>query len=161
MVFQVYWWFTLFQLQIYSLCPYIFIHLHTTNSFSAGTIAYKFLLSIWQTFYLRTGHTAPTPPHLPTPSSQCEESTARRLVSVEPRSLPFRPCSRSQSPQIPCPNGPKPISRVWLVSVLVYSPRQGMRGDQRLVSIGQVDMQGWVCTWLGGCSWRWVKKSWE
>lgn len=25
-----------------------------------------------------------------------------------------------------------------------------MRGDQRLVSIGQVDMQGWVCTWQGG-----------
>lgn len=131
MAFQVYWWLMLFHLWIYSPCPYAFIHVHTTNYFSTGRVVYKFLLSIWQTFTFILDILYPLYLHLPIPSSQGEESTARRLVNVEPRSLPFRPCSKSQSPWISWPNGPSPFPEPGWVSSLVHPPRPGMRGDQK------------------------------
>lgn len=59
-------------------------------------------------FHFHTGHTEPHP------SSQGEKSTAKRWVKVEPRSLPFRPCSRSQDPRISCLNGLISTSRAWV-----------------------------------------------
>lgn len=144
------------QLLIFSTCPDTFIYVPTTGSFSIGTIFYKFILSIWQTFHFHTGYIALHPTFTSLyPFFRGKESTARKQVNVKSRSLPFRPCFRSQGPRISCPNAPSPFPEPGCVSSPVHPPRPDMRSDQRLLPVGGVTcrmehVQGcvrWMCGW--------------